>query len=81
VHDDGRPECAKASGKVRVREKNGSKRYFILPHHALGRIVEALGLEEEHKEFGDGWREFRKGSLLQCEAAEVMVPPLQLRIP
>jgi hypothetical protein len=22
---------------------------------------EALGLEEEHKEVGDGWQEFRKG--------------------
>ncbi|THH13670.1 hypothetical protein EW146_g6579 [Bondarzewia mesenterica] len=38
----------------RTKERTGS---------TLGRVGEAFGLEaEEHKEFGDGWREFKKGT-------------------
>ncbi|KAG2153267.1 hypothetical protein DEU56DRAFT_774037 [Suillus clintonianus] len=31
-------------------------------HFALGKVGELLGLEEEHKEVGEGWKEFKKGT-------------------
>ena len=57
VHDEVRSE----SPQPRGREKNGTKRHSFFSHHALGKVSEAFGLEEEHKEVGDGWQEFRKG--------------------
>jgi hypothetical protein len=30
-------------------------------HSALGKVGELFGLEEEHKEVGEGWKEFKKG--------------------
>jgi hypothetical protein len=60
AHGEARPESPSTGGKERVREKNGKKRHFF--SHRKG---EALALEEEHKEFGDGWQEFRKGQLFR----------------
>ncbi|KAI0265134.1 hypothetical protein BC834DRAFT_196013 [Gloeopeniophorella convolvens] len=54
---DGRPE----SPGPRGRDKAGSKRHSFLPHYMLGRTGEAGG-EDEHREVGDGWQEFRKGT-------------------
>lgn len=61
VHDEGRPESPQSNGRERGREKGSGKRPSLFPHNALGRMGEALGLEEEHKEVGDGWQEFKKG--------------------
>ena len=61
VHDEGRPESPHSNGRERGREKSIGKRHSLFPHNALGRMGEALGLEEEHKEVGDGWQEFKKG--------------------
>jgi hypothetical protein len=30
-------------------------------HSTLAKVGELLGLEDEHKETGDGWKEFKKG--------------------
>jgi hypothetical protein len=30
-------------------------------YSTLGKVGEFLGLEEEHKEVGEGWKEFKKG--------------------
>lgn len=62
VYDESRPESPQPLGRERGREKNGTKRHSFFPHHALGRVSEAFGLEEEHKGVGDGWQEFRKGT-------------------
>ncbi|TFY51059.1 hypothetical protein EVG20_g11187, partial [Dentipellis fragilis] len=40
----------------------GSAYSHVRERTALERVGEVLGLEEEHKEFGDGWREFKKGT-------------------
>lgn len=61
VHDEGRSESPQSNGRERGREKTIVKRHPLFPHHALGRVGEALRLEEEHKEVGDGWQEFKKG--------------------
>ncbi|KAI0306930.1 hypothetical protein B0F90DRAFT_1683622 [Multifurca ochricompacta] len=63
VHDEGHPESPQSNGRERGREKNSTKRHSFFPHYALGRMG-ALGLEDEHKEVGDGWQEFRKGPSL-----------------
>ena len=59
MHEESRPESPQSNGngRERGREKSCSKRHFLFPH----KVGEALGLEEEHKEVGDGWHEFRKG--------------------
>jgi hypothetical protein len=64
---EGRPESPSASGKERVREKNGKKRHCFFSL----RKGEALALEEEHKEFGDGWQEFRKGQLFPLNSSRL----------
>jgi len=61
VHDESRPESPQSNGRDRGREKSSVKRP-LFPHNALGRVGEALAREEEHKEVGDGWQEFRKGT-------------------
>ncbi len=64
MHEENRPESPQSNGngRERGREKSRSKRHFLFPHiNALGKMGEALGLEDEHKEVGDGWHEFRKG--------------------
>ena len=69
VHDEGRPESPQSNGRERGREKSIGKRHPLFPHHALGRVGEALGLEEDHKEVGDGWQEFKKGvSPFECRS-------------
>ena len=60
VHDEGNPEGLHSNGSERGREKS-TKRISLFHHHPHGKKVEALRQEEEHKEVGDGWREFRKG--------------------
>jgi len=64
AHDETRSESPQLTGpnRERGREKNGTKRHSFFSHHALGKVTEAFGLEEEHKEAGDGWQEFRKGT-------------------
>lgn len=62
VHDETRSESPQPTCRERGREKHNSKRHSFFSHHALGKVSEALGLEEEHKEAGDGWQEFRKGT-------------------
>jgi hypothetical protein len=57
VHDESRSESPQPTGRDCGREKNSTKRHSFFSHHALGRV----SLEEEHKEVGDGWQEFRKG--------------------
>jgi hypothetical protein len=64
VHDETRSESPQPTCRERGREKHSSKRHSFFSHHALGKVGEALGLEEEHKEVGDGWQEFRKGPWL-----------------
>ncbi|KAH9062207.1 hypothetical protein EDB87DRAFT_1559472 [Lactarius vividus] len=59
---ESRSESPQPIGRERGREKNNSKRHSFFSHHALNRVGEAFGLEEEHKEVGDGWQEFRKGT-------------------
>ncbi|KAH8988637.1 hypothetical protein EDB92DRAFT_1800510 [Lactarius akahatsu] len=59
---ENRSESPQPTGRERGREKNNTKRHSFFSHHALGRVGEAFGLEEEHKEVGDGWQEFRKGT-------------------
>lgn len=61
VHDDGHPENLQSNGSERGREKSCTKRISLFPHNNHGRKGETLRLEEEHKEVGDGWQEFRKG--------------------
>ena len=61
VHNESRPESPHSNGGERGREKNNAKRHGLFPHHTLGRKGEALRLDEEQKEVGDGWQEFRKG--------------------
>ena len=61
MHDETGPESPQSMCRERGREKHGSKRHSFFSHHALGKVGEAFGLEEEHKEVGDGWQEFRKG--------------------
>lgn len=61
VHDEGHPENLQSNGSEQVREKSCAKRISLFSHNGLGRKGEALPLEEEHKEVGDGWQEFRKG--------------------
>lgn len=61
VHDEGHPENVQSNGSERGREKSCTKRISLFPHNSLGRRGEALRLEEEHREAGDGWQEFRKG--------------------
>jgi len=70
VHDEGRPESPPSNGRERGREKGTGKRHSLFPHNALCRMGEALGLEEEHKEVGDGWQEFKKGgSPSECRSS------------
>ncbi|KAI9454606.1 hypothetical protein F5148DRAFT_423904 [Russula earlei] len=57
VHEEGRPQSPQSAGRERGREKGSVKRHPLLPSHALGRVG-----EEERKEVGDGWQEFRKGT-------------------
>ena len=64
VRDESRPESPQSTCRERGREKHSSKRHSFFSHHALGKVGEAFGLEEEHKEVGDGWQEFRKGPWL-----------------
>ena len=59
MHDEFRPESPQSTGRERCREKNSSKRHYLFFHK--GKVCEASELEEDHKEEGDGWREFRKG--------------------
>jgi hypothetical protein len=59
VHDEFRLESPQPTGRERCREKNSSKRHYLFFHK--GKVCEASELEEDHKEEGDGWREFRKG--------------------
>ena len=61
MHDEGHSESLQSNGGERGREKSYSKRISLFPHSALGKKGEALRLEDEHKEIGDGWQEFRKG--------------------
>ncbi|KAH9998367.1 hypothetical protein BJV77DRAFT_749916 [Russula vinacea] len=61
VHDEGHPEGLQSNGSERGREKS-TKRISLFHHHPHGKKGEALRQEEEHKEVGDGWREFRKGT-------------------
>ncbi|KAI0248701.1 hypothetical protein BJV78DRAFT_1233666 [Lactifluus subvellereus] len=80
VHDEGRPESPQANGRERVRDKNGTKRHNFLPHYSRGRMGEALGPEEEHKESGEGWKEFRKGTYtfpISFEIPSHMPPSLE----
>ena len=67
AHGEGRPESPSVGGKERVREKSGKKRHFFFSH----RKGEAVALEEEHKEFGDGWQEFRKGQLFPLNSSSL----------
>ncbi|KAI0282359.1 hypothetical protein BGY98DRAFT_1094397 [Russula aff. rugulosa BPL654] len=62
VHDEGHPENLHSNGSERGREKSSTKRISLFPHNTLGKKGEAPRLEEEHKEVGDGWQEFRKGT-------------------
>ncbi|KAI0919041.1 hypothetical protein AcV5_002059 [Taiwanofungus camphoratus] len=53
-------------GRTRERSLEGEEHEEDMPHHkdwpTLGRVGEVLGLEaDDHKENGDGWKEFRKG--------------------
>lgn len=79
VHDENRPESpqSNSNGRERGREKSCSnKRHFLFPHHPLGKI----GLEEEHKQVGDGWHEFRKGTYtfpISFEIPSHMPPSLE----
>jgi len=61
VHDEGHPENLQSNGSERGREKSCTKRICLFSHNSLGRKGEAVRLEEEHKEVGDGWQEYRKG--------------------
>ena len=62
VHEEARPESPQFNNvREHGRDNSVTKRHALFPHHALGRMGEVLGLEEEHKEAGDGWQEFRKG--------------------
>jgi hypothetical protein len=74
VHDEGRPESPQSNTRERGREKGCAKRH-LFTHHARGKTGEALGREEEHKEVGDGWQEFRKGgSLLRVALVARLTP-------
>lgn len=60
-HDEGHAENLQSNGSERGREKSCTKRISLFSHNSIGRKGEALRLEEEHKEVGDGWQEYRKG--------------------
>jgi hypothetical protein len=62
VHDEGHAESLHSVGSERGGEESCTKRISLLLHHSHGRKGEAPRREEEHKEFGDGWQEFRKGT-------------------
>ncbi|KAG1824348.1 uncharacterized protein BJ212DRAFT_1319518 [Suillus subaureus] len=47
-------------GKLPEQPSHESDKYKH--HSALGKVGELLGLEEEHKEVGEGWKEFKKGT-------------------
>ena len=61
MHDEGHPEGLQSNGSERGREKSSSKRISLFPHNSHGKKGEAVRVDEEHKEVGDGWQEFRKG--------------------
>jgi hypothetical protein len=65
VHDEGHAESLHSVGSERGGEESCTKRISLLLHHSHGRKGEAPRREEEHKEFGDGWQEFRKGLSLK----------------
>jgi len=62
VQDEGHPEGLHSNGSERGREKSCTKRISLFQHHSRGKKGEAVRQEEEHKEVGDGWQEFRKGT-------------------
>ncbi|KAI0311490.1 hypothetical protein OF83DRAFT_755726 [Amylostereum chailletii] len=62
----GRILSASDEGHVQpVKENDNSRSHRHLPHphpSALTKVGEKLGMDvEDHKEFGDGWKEFKKG--------------------
>ena len=59
-HDKSRPESLQSK---RGREKNSTKRNGFISYH-VAKVGEVFRIEEDHKEAGDGWQEFRKGSWL-----------------
>lgn len=63
MHDEGHAEGLQSNGSERGREKS-TKRHSLFSHGAHGKKGEAVRVEEEHKEIGDGWQEFRKGLFL-----------------
>jgi len=69
AHPHGVDMCSTSQGRMGDRGKEREGHHSWL-HHAHGNTKEkpafswdVLGREEEHKEFGDGWQEFRKGAM------------------
>jgi len=62
VHDEGNSEGLQSNGNERGREKSSTKRTSLSQHNSHGKKGEAVRVDEEHKEVGDGWQEFRKGT-------------------
>ena len=72
MHDEVHPENLQSKGSERGREKSCTKLISLFSHNSHRRKGEALRLEEEHKEVGDGWQEFRKG--LSVSFGRTLVP-------
>ncbi|KAG2159160.1 uncharacterized protein EDB93DRAFT_1075989 [Suillus bovinus] len=49
-------------GKGKLPELSSHENDKHKHHSTLGKVGELLGLEEEHKEVGEGWKEFKKGT-------------------
>ncbi|KAG1739118.1 uncharacterized protein EDB91DRAFT_1054178 [Suillus paluster] len=49
-------------GKGKLPELSSHENEKHKHYTALGKVGELLGLEEEHKDVGEGWKEFKKGT-------------------
>jgi len=82
AHPHGVDMYSTSQGRMGDRGKEREGHHSWL-HHAHGNTKEkpafsrdVLGREEEHKEFGDGWQEFRKGVILRSLLTRVCYVPL-----
>lgn len=61
INGDGERGRTLDRGKGKLPEQPSHESDKHKHQSALGKVGELLGLEEEHKEVGEGWKEFKKG--------------------
>ncbi|KAG1903293.1 uncharacterized protein F5891DRAFT_1018584 [Suillus fuscotomentosus] len=62
INGDGERGRTLDRGKGKLPEQPSHENDKHKHYSALGKVGEFLGLEEEHKEVGEGWKEFKKGT-------------------